>query len=396
MIRLLTAVFLFASFDVVAQTPGSLSYAPTPVAPPVMPIEPVPIPSLFLLPLGIVMTLLGYRALRGAGGRQVLGTSLVVVGVIAGGLGTFHVGEVIAASIRIELSNPVGGTVDIPAGDAIYTNTSGVPMTIGNVVSPPLCATSAPENECESGLVLADSENCSTEYECGQTILFTSTAPADARAGGDTYTVVATATSGLPVAFSTTSTACTVTGSRVSFDAVGDCVIAANQAGDADFNPAPQVEQTFGVTAFAIGDSFQGGVIAELDGVLPRLIAAATDDANFEWGASGVTTGAASNSDGALNTNTVVVRIGTGPYAASRCDSKVVDGWVDWYLPARDELQQLYLVRDDVGGFASSFYWSSTEFDASTAWGTYLDSGQDSVINKNFLSRVRCTRQATR
>src|SRR5262245_5021676 len=81
-----------------------------------------------------------------------------------------------------------------------------------------------------------------------QTITFTSTAPAGAKAGGPTYTVTATATSGLPVAFTidaAASTVCTIAGATVSFIGVGTCVIDANQAGNATYNAAPQVQQSF-------------------------------------------------------------------------------------------------------------------------------------------------------
>ena len=91
-----------------------------------------------------------------------------------------------------------------------------------------------------------------------QAITFTSTAPNPGHVGG-TYTVTATGGgSGNPVTFSvgpgTTAGACTVSGSTVSFLAVGTCVVAANQAGNGTFDPAPQVTQTItvGKTAQAI------------------------------------------------------------------------------------------------------------------------------------------------
>ncbi len=83
-----------------------------------------------------------------------------------------------------------------------------------------------------------------------QTITFTSTAPAEATVGGPTYTVTATATSGLPVMFTidaAASSVCSISGSTVSFTAAGTCVIDANQAGNANYNAAPQVQQSFAV-----------------------------------------------------------------------------------------------------------------------------------------------------
>jgi hypothetical protein len=83
-----------------------------------------------------------------------------------------------------------------------------------------------------------------------QTITFTSTAPVGAAVGGPTYTVTATATSGLPVTLSIDASAasvCSLVGSTVSFTGAGTCVIDANQAGNANYNAAPQVQQSFAV-----------------------------------------------------------------------------------------------------------------------------------------------------
>jgi hypothetical protein len=83
-----------------------------------------------------------------------------------------------------------------------------------------------------------------------QTISFTSTAPAAAVFGGPTYTVIATATSGLPVTFAidaSASSVCSIAGSTVSFIGVGTCVVNANQAGNANYLAAAQVQQSFAV-----------------------------------------------------------------------------------------------------------------------------------------------------
>jgi hypothetical protein len=87
--------------------------------------------------------------------------------------------------------------------------------------------------------------------KAAQTISFTSTAPSNATANGATYTVTASATSGLTVTFTTdpTSTGCSIAGSIVSFTSAGTCKINANQVGDSQHLAAPQVQQSFAVTA---------------------------------------------------------------------------------------------------------------------------------------------------
>jgi hypothetical protein len=60
---------------------------------------------------------------------------------------------------------------------------------------------------------------------------------------------LATASSGLAVSFtSTTLPVCTISGNTVSIVSVGTCTIAANQAGNANFNAAPQVTQNIVIT----------------------------------------------------------------------------------------------------------------------------------------------------
>jgi hypothetical protein len=82
-----------------------------------------------------------------------------------------------------------------------------------------------------------------------QTITFTSSAPVLDSFFGDSYTPVATATSGLPVSFSLdgSSAGCSLSGGTVYADfglfENATCVINANQAGDSLWAAAPQVQQ---------------------------------------------------------------------------------------------------------------------------------------------------------
>lgn len=82
--------------------------------------------------------------------------------------------------------------------------------------------------------------------KANQSVSF-STAPA--LTFGGTAVVNATATSGLAVAYSsTTPTVCSVTGSTVTALAVGTCTIAANQAGNGNYNAATQATQNITVS----------------------------------------------------------------------------------------------------------------------------------------------------
>jgi len=86
--------------------------------------------------------------------------------------------------------------------------------------------------------------------------------------GTPPFTVSATASSGLTVTFSSqTASVCTVSGTTVTLVALGTCTIAANQAGNTNFNAAAQVTRSFTVapdcSRLAIGPSpLPAGIVA--------------------------------------------------------------------------------------------------------------------------------------
>ena len=66
--------------------------------------------------------------------------------------------------------------------------------------------------------------------------------------GDSPFAITATASSGLTVAFaSTTPSVCTVNGNSATIAAAGTCTLAADQSGDGNFNPAQQARQSFTV-----------------------------------------------------------------------------------------------------------------------------------------------------
>ena len=64
----------------------------------------------------------------------------------------------------------------------------------------------------------------------------------------------------------------------------------------------------------------------------------------------------------------------------------------DWYLPSKDELNQLYLNKTTVGGFSSATYWSSSEGDDSLAWLQDFTNGDQYNYYKNYTIYVRPVR----
>ena len=81
--------------------------------------------------------------------------------------------------------------------------------------------------------------------------------------------------------------------------------------------------------------------------------------------------------------------------AKTACKNLVLNGYDDWYLPSKGELNQLYvnLKQLGVGGFAWEDYWSSTEdYYGITAWSQYFSSGRQSHYYKDNEYDVRAVR----
>src|SRR5207237_475747 len=83
-----------------------------------------------------------------------------------------------------------------------------------------------------------------TIAKANQTITFE--ALANKTFGDADFNVSATASSGLPVSFTATGN-CTIAGNTVHITGAGSCTITASQAGDANYNAAANVSQTFSI-----------------------------------------------------------------------------------------------------------------------------------------------------
>jgi hypothetical protein len=130
-----------------------------------------------------------------------------------------------------------------------------------------------------------------------------------------------------------------------------------------------QIEQMTGykVKPRGVVSQFKHGgfVVFEENG--HGLIAAITDQGNMDWNS-----------------------------AKTACEELILNGYSDWHLPSKEELNSVYvnLKQDGVGGFTNNFYWSSTEYDANTAWRRNFNSGKQSTSddNKGDLYNVRAVR----
>ena len=139
-------------------------------------------------------------------------------------------------------------------------------------------------------------------------------------------------------------------------------------------------------TTHYVGESFGGGIIFHLykgsDGLEHGLIVALTEQASTKWQNTGALVNATRTEDGVFNTALM-----TGSPAANYITSL----GAGWYLPSIDELGLLYYNRYNVqkalraGSYTllsnTAIYWSSTEYDATNAYGFIFGGGSGGGFN---------------
>jgi hypothetical protein len=167
------------------------------------------------------------------------------------------------------------------------------------------------------------------------------------------------------------------------------------------------VNAASGACGLAIGQTYQGGIIFYLDASgCHGLISAPIDQSTgIQWYNGSYTDTYASGSglfDG--DGNCYRIRRSQGDCAncnaAELCLDLTLGAYSDWYLPSKYELNLMYrniglgnaLGLGNVGGFASNFYWSSTELDNLNAWRQSFSDGYQNYPNKGLSTYVRAVR----
>ena len=78
---------------------------------------------------------------------------------------------------------------------------------------------------------------------------------------------------------------------------------------------------------------------------------------------------------GYSNTASIIQACSTSGIAARLADNYSVNGYSDWFLPSKDELNLIYVYRQSIPAILSGYYWSSTQFDHYSAFLQNLTSG---------------------
>ena len=85
-----------------------------------------------------------------------------------------------------------------------------------------------------------------------------------------------------------------------------------------------------------------------------------------------------------------------GPEADEEMNWKNAKVWcelVGGELPPRDILLQCFMNEDIKSEFKTEWYWSSTAFDATVAWGQHFTTGHQAHSNKLNTTYVRAVRK---
>lgn len=132
-----------------------------------------------------------------------------------------------------------------------FTSTTTAVCTVSTatvtIVAAGTCTIRAAQAGNANYLAAPNVDQTFTVAKASQTITFGALAPL--RMDQVPAALSATASSGLAVAFtSTTTTICTVSGTAITLKAVGTCTIQANQAGNANYLAAPAVNQSFAIS----------------------------------------------------------------------------------------------------------------------------------------------------
>jgi len=160
-------------------------------------------------------------------------------------------------------------------------------------------------------------------------------------------------------------------------------------------------QNTFTTSAtFAIGDSYAGGIVFYIDGTGAHgLVCSAADNSSGTvWGCNNTSINGADGiaiGTGNQNTTDILNGCATAGIAARVCRNLSLNGFSDWFLPSKNELNLMYtnLKSNVAANFTGTkYYWTSTEYSEGQAWYQNFGTGAQYYFSKTQAYYVRAVR----
>jgi hypothetical protein len=163
------------------------------------------------------------------------------------------------------------------------------------------------------------------------------------------------------------------------------------------------------IPSAAIGDFRVGGVVFWVDptdNTHGLVCAIENQSVGIQWyNGSNIITGATGTAIGTGSANTTAIIANQGAsetaYAAGLARAYRGGGYTDWFLPSKDELNQMFLNQTTInntattnGGsnFSINYQWSSTEYDSTRAFMQFFNGGAQGELSKSGTYHVRAVR----
>ena len=167
--------------------------------------------------------------------------------------------------------------------------------------------------------------------------------------------------------------------------------------GTVNFTTATSFIPTTPGTPF--GGGLYAGQITEDDGITYAIIVApkaqgGEASGTLAWKTTTTTTTGTDSLNNGFNNTAAMVAAGISLHPAAQfCKGLSINGYTDWYLPAKDELNLIYTNRGSLDAFVQNYYWSSTQTSSDFSWGQYFNSGDQYKYGKASTRYVRGVRR---
>lgn len=167
--------------------------------------------------------------------------------------------------------------------------------------------------------------------------------------------------------------------------------------GTVNFTTATSFIPTTPGTPF--GGGLYAGQITEDDGITYAIIVApkaqgGEASGTLAWKTTTTTTTGTDSLNNGFNNTAAMVAAGISLHPAAQfCKGLSINGYTDWYLPAKGELNLIYTNRGSLDAFVQNYYWSSTQYSSFSSWYQTFYNGDQGTFSKTNTYYVRGVRR---